>query len=342
MKTVRFFLKVLCGVMFFSVALTSCRKELCYDHYRHGMGVKVMVEPEWTLVWLADYGAGIESSWEDMALDTLAGFDSLRPEPGSGMAAIVYNSDGTRSEQHIGQNGGMLPMGEGMHDILFYNDDTEYIVFESMDSHAEASASTRTRTRSTYASNHGDESTVNSPDMLYGEWVEDFNAVLTVDTVSLPVTMDPLVYKYFIIYEFEEGAEHIRLARGALAGMAGTVYLSDGRTGDSKVTILFDNCEISGSTVTAEVNSFGVPSFSCDVPEFDDSAVYGLNLETMLPNGKIKTFEFDITDIMKNQPRGGVIKVSGLRIEDGEVGSGGGFDVDVDDWGEYEDIILPL
>jgi hypothetical protein len=43
------------------------------------------------------------------------------------------------------------------------------------------------------------------------------------------------------------------------------------------------------------------------------------------------------------QPHGGVIVVDGIVVkkEDGVQGSGA-FDVVVDDWGPYEDIVLPL
>jgi len=62
-----------------------------------------------------------------------------------------------------------------------------------------------------------------------------------------------------------------------------------------------------------------------------------------LKNGKIITYDFDVTDQVEKQPRGGVITVSGIVVnkEDGEEGSGG-FDVDVDGWGEYQDIPLPV
>ena len=72
------------------------------------------------------------------------------------------------------------------------------------------------------------------------------------------------------------------------------------------------------------------------------TGAFGLNLEVMLPDGGIKVFEFDISEQMADQPRGGVIVVSGLKVDSGDFGSGGGFDVDVGGWGEYEDIILPV
>ena len=52
-----------------------------------------------------------------------------------------------------------------------------------------------------------------------------------------------------------------------------------------------------------------------------------------------------MTDQVKSQPRGGVIIVSdGLVItdEEGAAGFDSGFDIDVEGWGDYIDIPLPL
>ena len=68
-----------------------------------------------------------------------------------------------------------------------------------------------------------------------------------------------------------------------------------------------------------------------------------LRLYYDLKNGKIKSFDFDVTDQVAAQPQGGVIVVKGIEISDEEGTEGGsGFDVDVEDWGDYEDIELPL
>ena len=323
--------------------LSGCRKDLCYDHDHW----KVNVVPEWELAWERDYGRDWKTDW-----DSPAGYayDDLRPSPGNGLAAFVYDGDGHHTERHIGADGGELPVGEGPHSVLFYNDDTEYIVFSSMDSYAEASATTRTRTRASYAQNHGAESTVNSPDMLFGSWIEEIVIEGTpgVSLMDLPVTLRPLVYKYVIVYRFESGIEHVRQARGALAGMAESVYLRDGHTGPEKVTVLFDDARIDAerSEVSVAVSTFGVPDYpdkyyqglsARDVPD-----VFGLNLEVMLPDGSLKSFEFDISGQMADQPRGGVIEVEGLTVSEDEFGSGGAFDVTVDGWGDYEDIILPV
>ena len=330
------------AIMLASV-LSGCRKDLCYDHDHW----KVNVVPEWELAWERDYGRDWKTDW-----DSPAGYayDDLRPSPGNGLAAFVYDGNGHHTERHIAASGGELPVGEGHRSVLLYNDDTEYIVFSSMDSYAEASAATRTRTRASYAQNHGAESTVNSPDMLFGSWIEDIMIEGTpgVSLMDLPMTLRPLVYKYVIVYRFESGIEHVRQARGALAGMAESVYLRNGHTGPEKVTVLFDDARIDAerSEVSAVVSTFGVPDYpdkyyqglsARDVPD-----VFGLNLEVMLPDGSLKSFEFDISGQMADQPRGGVIEVEGLTVSEDEFGSGGAFDVEVGGWGDYEDIVLPL
>lgn len=320
--------------------LCGCRKDLCYDHELHGLNVRVEVRPDWECVWERDYGMDWDDNWAEEVF--CCAYEALCPEPASGIAAFVYNADGTRSERHLPSEGGLLPMSEGPKSLLFCNDDTRYIVFSEMDSWATASATTRTRTRSSYSQTHGGERTVNAPDMLYGEWIEKHEAAQTSAPVALAAYLQPLVYTYLVRYEFDAGLEHVALARGALAGMAEAVYLRDGRTGGEAATILYD-CELKEFGPEARVASFGVPDFSPEEYRGRRSErKYGLNLEVRLNNGKVKIFEFDVTDQVASQPRGGVIAVSGLVITDDEAEGGGGFDVDIDGWGDCEDIVLPL
>jgi hypothetical protein len=95
----------------------------------------------------------------------------------------------------------------------------------------------------------------------------------------------------------------------------------------------------------ALVKSFGVPSFpNANYPTRTRSQYkHALNLELMLTNGDLISFDFDVTDQVQAQPHGGVIVVKGIVVnpEEGTQGSGA-FDVEVNDWGEWEDITLPL
>lgn len=328
-------LLLVCGGV---LLLGGCRKELCYDHNLHGLDVRVEVVPSWECEWEYDHGMSWEENWDDNFGHE---YEEFTPDPAAGIAAFVYNADSTRSERHLPAEGGLLPMSEGRKSLLFYNNDTRYIVFDNLDSLGYATVTTRARSRATYSELHGDERTVNAPDVLYWCRVETFDATRTEEPVLLPVQMQPLVYTYLVRYEFDEGIEHVAQARGAMAGMAGTVYLADGHTDEEPTTVLYD-CEVKDYGVEAVVTSFGVPGYVPGSRATRADNVHGLNLEVMLNNGTLKNFEFDITDQMAQQPRGGVITVSGLSVSREEAEIESGFDVEVNGWGEYEDIELPL
>ncbi len=335
MKYKGIFLAVLLGGL---TGLAGCRKDLCYDHDKHALTANVLLQPEWEKEWERDYGKGWSGNWpQEHGME----YDELRPEAATGIASFVYHQDGSRSERHHPAHGGELPMTAGEKSLLLHNDDTRYIVFDGLENSAQATASTRTRTRSTYSELHADEKTVNAPDMLYGAWIDSYTAVPTQDPTPLAVTMRPLTYTYLIRYEFAQGLEHVTLARGALSGMAQSVYLQNGSTGSQVATVLFE-CELKEYGVEVQLSSFGVPDTPGDHYTRQGGARQNLNLEVMLKNGKLKTFDFDVTDQLASQPRGGVITVSGLTVTDDEAGGDAGFQVEVDDWGPYEDIVLPL
>ncbi|MDE7109403.1 MAG: DUF5119 domain-containing protein, partial [Muribaculaceae bacterium] len=146
-------------------------------------------------------------------------------------------------------------------------------------------------------------------------------------------------------YEFEYGLENVALARGALGGMADSVYLLDGRSSEEATIIIYD-CDIKDYGCEAHVRSFGVPGFPDEYYGRGDLRTeprrYTLNLEVRLKNGKFVEFNIDVSDQIEKQPRGGLITVSGLRIEDIDSSSPAGFDVEVEGWGERVDIDLPV
>ena len=332
---------ILYSSFFILLLLSGCRKDLCYTHDEHGWAVKVNVVADWEQEWERMHETDWEQNWME---DFSCSYDELRPDVADGIRVLVYPDQGNRyNEYNLEAEGGRLSMAEGMNSLLFYNNDTEYIVFSDLDASAAASATTRTRTRTTFTSTpaHADERTINEPDMLYGTYVDEYEAQKTVEPVDLPLTMRPLVYTYLVRYEFSHGLEYVALARGALAGMAESVYLQDGHTSEAAATVLYD-CTLQSYGAEAQVQTFGVPNYPGE--GYGRAAqVYTLNLEVRLNNGKILDYEFDVTAQVEKQPRGGVILVDGIEVsdEDGQEGSGG-FDVDVDGWGDYVDIPLPL
>jgi len=330
------------------VTLTSCEhKELCFDHEDHAMSSRADVKSEWEFEWEYTYPGGTDwrTEWDESYFGMT--YPSLLPSMPEGFRAVVYNADGSNDMANLPPTGGEMFMRPGEHSILFYNNDTEYIVFEGLDKFATAQATTRTRSRSSYMGTPFNqpgtskaENTVNPPDVLYGHYIPFYEAEKSYEPIPLDVPMRPLVFTYLVRYEFKQGLRHVKSARGALSGMAASVYLNSGTTSTETATILYD-CTVQSFGPQAIVRSFGIPGFPNDHYSRADMN-YGLNLEVLLNNGKTLSLNFDVTDQVAKQPRGGVIIVSDIVITDEQAASasGSGFEVDVTDWGD--DIDVPM
>lgn len=325
-----------------ALSLTGCRKDLCYNHDEHGLSVRTNVTARWEDEWERNAG----KNWEDRWQSKLGfSYDELRPEAGEGIRARVFTDGVLENEANLESTGGRLQMSPGVHDILFYNNDTEFITFEYEDETASAMASTRTRTRATFTPRNGEE-TVNAPDQLYGSFHPNYSAERTDSVTAMPINMRPLAYTYVIHYKFKHGLKYVAIARGALSGMAKGVYLQTGITSEEAATILFDDCIVDQDLgVYTTILSFGLPGTE-PLPdgahdEHGHSCI--LNLEVTLKNGNTVEFNYDVTAQVCLQPRGGVIVIEDIEISDEEGLEGGsGFDPDVDGWGDSEDIVLPL
>lgn len=332
---------MLCGALMLT-GISCQHQELCYDHPPHANRYHINIVADYRYDWEEHFeGPDWQQEWPEYYLP----YDGFRPSKPTGLRVVNTGESGDSDTHNLSADGGTITLYEGLNDLLFYNNDTEYILFSRQDNGATTRATTRSRTRSTYLgskyANEGEE-TVNAPDMLYGNYIEDYRVEKLVTPPDVEVTLQPLVFTYKIRYEFESGLEYVSLARGALSGMARSVLMNTGYTSSEPATILYD-CEMTDFGARAVVRSFGVPDYPNDNYGTRATNKHSLNLEVMLRNGNMLNYDFDITDQMKNQPHGGVIVVKGIVVseEDGTAGSGG-FDVSVNDWGEYEDIEIPL
>jgi len=249
------YMGLLCLLLF-----VGCRKDLCYDHEEHGLSVKIDALFSWEQEWERAYSHQWEQEWN---AGWGCGYADLRPGIAKGVRMLDYRSSGRYSESNIPAEGGRLSMQEGLASLLFHNNDTEYIVFNHLTASASATATTRTVSRGNFTKPHAAERTMNQPDMLYGHYEENYLAERTADPVAFSIKMKPLVYTYLIRYEFGKGLQYVALARGALAGMAESVYLKDGHTGSEAATILYE-CSVEPYGAEARVRTFGVPDFPGD------------------------------------------------------------------------------
>ena len=321
------------------LSLCGCRKELCYTHDEHSIGVRIDLRASWELEWERDYGCGWCDCW-DSGWD--CGYDDLRPGIPEGIRLIAYHETGNSKDFNIGPSGKTVALGyEGEYSFLLYNNDTEYIVYDDLSSSKDASATTRTSSRTEFRSPNEGERVMNQPDMLFGRYVENIMIEKKMETEVVHLEMRPLVYTYFVYLAFSEGYEYVNNVRGVMAGMAEKVYLYDGHTGPESASIMF-NCDKNKTSLSAEVMTFGVPNYPGDhYSKGGEEGEYMIRLEVLMTNSAYKTFDVDISDQIKNQPRGGVIKIEGLRITKEDLASGsGGFDIGVDEWDDPVEIPL--
>jgi len=323
-----------------AVITTACdHKELCFDHPGHAPRYDIEIHATWNLAWEIPYNGKTDwpSAWNDaMGRD----YASLKPEVPEGLRIVAYRDGSNKPDIfNIRPEGGKVSLQPGGQSLLFYNNDYEFVTIANEDSYAQAMATTRSRTRRSYP--RSDESTVAPPDMLFGSWKADYDNRSNTTSDIMDVTMHPLTFTYVIRYEFSHGIEHVALARGALAGMAKGVYLHSGTNSDIPVTLLYD-CTVEDWGVEAVIKSFGLPGFpNQDYSRSDHD--FTLNLEVLLGNGKTLSFDTDISDQIVMQPYGGVIIAGPFEISDQQAeNSGSGFMVDIQDWGEEQDVDLNI
>lgn len=339
-----------------TVCTMSCtHKELCDDHRVHAHRYHINIIADYRYDWeeqIYEEATDWEYRWPDeFTLD----YDALRPTKPSGLRVVNYLSeDNSKNNLHnIKPDGGVVTLYEGFNDLLFYNNDTEYIIFSRSGTDATTRATTRTLTRNEYKASEfavAGERTVSPPDMLFANYVKEYLPEKVVEPTPFEITLQPLVFTYKIRFEFVDGIEYASSAVASLSGMAESVELTTGETSETSATILFDDLDIVYTNeakdegyIRATVMSFGAPAFPHPNYPTRTDITHGLKLEVRLKNNYIWTMDADVTDQLKLQPHGGVIIVKDLVIkkEDAIKGSGG-FDPTVDEWGDEVEIELPL
>ena len=99
---------------FLLLALTGCRKDLCYNHDEHSISVKTDIVADWEQEWQRSY----RFDWEELWPDTWQrDYEEFLPEEGSGIRALVYTGDQVAAG-NLDSDGGRLPMSEGRHTVF--------------------------------------------------------------------------------------------------------------------------------------------------------------------------------------------------------------------------------
>lgn len=132
-KSARLMIGTLCAMALAMPTLTSCEhKDLCFDHDVHSpkydFRVVATYQQEWELnlnekVW------GSEAEWPEKYGMT---YDGLRPAVPAGLRMHVFSESGVNDMINMPAEGGVVGLQPGDHQLLFYNNDTEYILFDDI------------------------------------------------------------------------------------------------------------------------------------------------------------------------------------------------------------------
>lgn len=316
-------------------AVVSCeQKDLCYDHEPHAHRTQFQLRLSFECEW--EYNIENHIDWEQQWKPEYGiAYEDIAPKEPEGVRVHIYNEDDqTETVRNLTRQHNTISFNEeGHYDMIFYNNDTEYILFEGFDSFHTAKATTR--------GGHVRNAVMNTPDMLFGAFVDSIFVERQAVPDTLDVVLRPLVYTYLLRFEVTKGAGLIKHADGVLSGMATGVHLSKGHTTTSTGLLTFE-CTMQGDYgVQALVRSFGIPGYP--TPHYsrgyEETYPHELYLNVSLTNGKTQSFKYDITEQMRKQPHGGVILIQDMEIEENSTG-GGAFNVGVDGWGEI--VHVPL
>lgn len=321
--------------------VTACEhRDFCYDHADHAPTYDMDIAADYDCYWQISPDGS--HNWEaDFPNNLPFTYADLIPGEPQGLRVLVYPEAGRQALYNVDPHGGTVRLARGKNNLLLYNNDTEYIVYDYTDDYEAAVATTRTRTRSTYYGNpfyaapDGKETTVTAPDMLYGNFATGVEIERSTEHPVYHVTMHPLVYTYVVNYHCTEGREHIVSAHGSIAGLSKGVSLCTGHTLPQAVTVLYD-CQLTTDGIVAQVRSFGAPDYPNPDYKTRGDGAYALNVEVLLKNGEYRNYYFDITDQMKHQPQGGVIDVT-FKVEPMKPADSG-FEVTVDEWNDFQNV----
>lgn len=359
-KIARHIVPLMLAMILVVTALTSCERKELYLAQRGTLNIDVSVyDIQLDLLWGLEWKAEWQYLWDE-SLYGPVGYT----EP-SGIRANVYTiNEGRQREKYttrnFGNNGGRVSLTTRQtYDMVFYNNDTEYILFSTDENNAYYHATTRSNAKSAYSRAYAH---YNQPDQLFGTFLQDLYVTEDPDAYEMHYDADGEPYYVFDVnasltpYTFiylcqvmllnndDDAGKRVTGCEGiSLNGMAGGVDLFTRITdSDNRVSItqeevrpmqtertlqLPDGTEATGDIFAARILTWGMPgidplenSRTRNETQPTDSIYAGIGLK--LRNGNVYSIERNITEQIKKRPAGGVITliVNTTEIPDSIIG----------------------
>ena len=324
---------------------SSCERKDLYLAQRGLLSVDVSVyDFQLDVMWGADWQTRWQYYWDE----SLYGYVGYT-EP-TGVRANVYILDQINqrvkyTSRNLPKHGGRVSLTtNSAYDMVFYNNDTEYILF-STDETSYYHATTRSNVRTPYTNEF---SHYNQPDQLFGAYMhdlyvtddpEDYEMVEDADgtiyyVYDIEATMDPYTYIYLcqvmILNNKDDAGLRITGAEGiSISGVSSGVDLFTRTNFPDAVTIsqedvkplqedrdltLPDGTKAKGDIFAARILTWGLPGIDSMERLRGRGPIEVENQVNMLVglkvrNGSTYVMEKDITEQLKKYPAGGIITV---------------------------------
>ena len=323
------------------------------------------------LLWQADWKDRWAFAW-DAASNGSLGYEAPRS---TRMHSYVRDLDGQTASAQVfnfmGTSGSARIM-TGMYDFLFYNNDSEALLFDAESRPDDIYAYTRVVSPGLQLSMPvqtlaqkvaGSKSdggmkaendpvvlqpdglfTLFTPEQLISDDVADYEFIDGRYVIRITGTMHPADFIWLFQVRLLNNRGRVVGSGGgcALTGMADGVDLKTGVTGTDNVTVPSDlllNRTADPDLMAARFVSFGIPGCNAYAPASVRDAPEGehfLVLNILYNNGSYNNLRVDVTGQLRALPTGGVITLE-LDVDDfppESGGQGGGFAAVMQDWDE--------
>lgn len=334
-------------MMIFMTAFTGCERKPLYLAQRGTLYVDVSVyNIQLDLLWGVDW----KTEWQYMWDESLHG--PLGYSEPSGVRANVFSLNESNERfnyttRNLPKSGGRVNLTTRQsYDMVFFNNDTEYILFYSDDANDYLYATTRSNAKTAYTRAYAH---YNQPDQLFGTYLHDL--YVTDDPDAYTIHYDANGYPYYLYnitasltpYTFiylcqvmllnnndEEGKRIIGCNGISADGLAGGVDLFT-RVTDSLNLVaitqedvkpiqanrplrLPDGTQTEGDIFAARIMTWGIPGIdplekimARTEVQPQDSIEVGIGLT--LRNGNVHSIQRNITELIKRKPAGGIITI---------------------------------
>lgn len=340
---------------------TGCERKDLYLAQRGTLNIDVSVyDIQLDLLWGLDWKTEWQYLWDESLYGPIG-----YTEP-TGIRANVYTLDETNQRfryttRNLPKTGGKVSLTTRQsYDMVFYNNDTEYILFSTDEANDYFYATTRSNTKAAYTRSY---SHYNQPDQLFGTYLHDLYVTddpeayeMSYDEEGIPyyvfevnATLDPYtfiyLYQVMVLNNDDDAGKRITGCEGiSVDGLAGGVDLFT-RVTDSLnlVTItqeetmpmltdralrLPDGTETTGDIFAARIMTWGIPGIdplaqNATRTEAQPQDSIGAGIGLIMRNGTVYPIQRNITEQIKQRPAGGVITIviDAAEIPDSIIGN---------------------